>query len=160
MMVGKRVDVAASRRLIADTTSGNRPDVKARHAKQRENNPSLPDDSTMPETSDSSNDDAPAPGSRADWESERVKEVVLALQIERQKIEGALLPVEAVNYWIDDIGATLVGLLENLPARLTPILRPMKNADEIHAAITEAADEILGEMKDKMKRCTTPGKSR
>jgi phage terminase Nu1 subunit (DNA packaging protein) len=146
---GKRVKVAASRKLIEQTESGSRPDVKDRHAEQRgEPLPLAP----AAEGGELPDDAEPAEGSRAYWERMDRKEIAIMRQMERRKLEGDLVDRADVDFVLNDYGATLRGLLERLADRLSPQVYPLKTLEETHAAISEASDELQRELAETMKR--------
>lgn len=145
VMAGRRVDVAASLALI-ESTAGARDDVAARHVVAR-----TAEDA--PESPESPADDTqPAANSRAYWERMDSEERARIRQIERRKLEGTLVEKEAVDFVLNDFGATLCGLLENLPDRLAPQLFPLETLEETHAALGEAVEDLQREMAETMKR--------
>lgn len=64
-------------------------------------------------------------------------------EIERLAMEGEYLLKEAVDYALRDHTAVLRRELENLADRLAPVVHPLETAEEIHAAIGRAAEEVL-----------------
>lgn len=73
-------------------------------------------------------------------------------RMERELKAGSLLPREAVEYALDDYGAELRGLLENLADRMAPIIHPLQTLEEVHAALTDMAQEVLQSMHDKLQQ--------
>ncbi len=150
---GKRVMVAASRRRIAQTESGRRPDVKERHAGQRGAELPPPPEATSGESPPPGpDDDAPAVGSRAYWERIDREEIARMRQLDRRKMEKELVERDDVDFVLNDFGATLRGLLENLPDRLAPQVYPLTTLEETHAVLSEAVENLQREMAESMKR--------
>lgn len=144
VLIGDRVDVEASKLRIAQTAGGRH--NMAEHWQQPfgEEDPSP----VSPETSAMQ----PDYGTRAYWERMDREEVARIRQIERRKLEGALVEREAVDFVLNDFGATLRGLLENLADRLAPQVFPLETLEETRFAIGEAVEDLQREMAETMKR--------
>lgn len=147
---GKRILVAETRALI-DGTEGSRSDVALRHAEERAKPAAFPGNGP--------GDGAVADASLA--QAKRVKAVAEARRLaaladqeemNRDKQAGALIAREDVDFVLNDFGATLRGLLENLADKLAPVVYPLTTLEETHTAISEAADAVLLEMSETMKR--------
>ncbi len=150
---GRRVRVSASLALMQQTGSGRRPDVGERHS-QRRGAPLPPaDDPAGAGTPDPAPDDTtPVAGSRAYWERVDREEIARMRQLERRRMEKELVERDDVDFVLNDFGATLRGLLENLPDRLAPQVYPLTTLEETHAAISEAVENLQREMAESMKR--------
>ena len=146
---GKQVKLEESIALIR-ATEGGRTDVAQRHAEGRQKT-EQPQQPEQPIASDDqrvnearllkSLSDARRAAAQADQE-----------EMERDKMAGKLLAKEDVDYVLQDYGATLRSLLENLPDSLAPIIAPLTTLEETHAAISEAVEGLQQEMADTMKR--------
>ena len=134
---GKRVRVAESLRLIGQT-EGTRSDVADRHAEAR--------GGESPHTLES------ARKLKAISEARRLAAIAEKEEMERDKMAGALLAREDVDFVLKDFGATLRALLETLPDRLAPRVYPLTTLDETHAVLREEAEDILREMAETMRR--------
>jgi len=149
---GKRVVVKASIRRIRETESGRRPDVKGRHAEHRGSELPLPTEGGEEAAPGGPEDPTPPVGSRAYWERKDREEIARMREMERRKMEGDLVDREAVDFVLNDYGATLRGLLERLADRLSPQVYPLTTLEETHAAISEAVEDLQREMAEAMKR--------
>lgn len=139
VMEDDRVNVEASQARIATTADPQRDDVAARHAANRAA-PSAPA--------------APAhdPVGNSYQAARAVKEKYAALQAKAdyEKSIGDLIPRADVDFVLNDYGATLRGLLENLADRLAPVIHPLQTLEETHAALAEAAEAVLWEISETM----------
>lgn len=73
-------------------------------------------------------------------------------RMESEKMAGNLLAREDVEHALDDFGATLRSLMENLPDRLAPVVHPLQSIEDVHAALVEVANDVLQTMHDQMQR--------
>lgn len=73
-------------------------------------------------------------------------------RMDREIKAGNLLAREDVQFALDDFGATLRGLMENLPDRLAPVMYPLQTLEETHAALYQASQEVLQTMHDQLQR--------
>ena len=82
------------------------------------------------------------------------KETALACMAELRLEQslGNLVPRCVVDFALDHMGATLRGLMDNLPDRLAPLIHASQSMDEVHSTIALAADEVLTELSDAMTR--------
>lgn len=82
------------------------------------------------------------------------KETALArmAELRLEQSLGNLIERSAVDFSLDHLGATLRGLLDNLPDRLAPLIHANQSMDEVHALIAEHADDILRDLSDAMTR--------
>lgn len=71
-------------------------------------------------------------------------------RMERELKAGNLLAREDVEFALDDLGATLRGLMENMPDRIAPVIHPLQTLEETHAALSDAAQDILQTMHDQL----------
>ncbi|MBE0454854.1 MAG: hypothetical protein IBX58_14380 [Roseovarius sp.] len=146
---GRQVKLEESIALIR-ATEGGRTDVAQRHAEGRQKT-EQPQQPEQPTASDDqrvnearllkSLSDARRAAAQADQE-----------EMERDKMAGKLLAKEDVDYVLQDYGATLRSLLENLPDSLAPVVAPLTTLEETHAAISEAVEGLQQQMADTMKR--------
>ncbi len=65
---------------------------------------------------------------------------------------GKLIERSAVDFALDDLGATLRGLMDNFPDRLAPLIHASQSMEEVHSILTQAADEVLRDLSDSMAR--------
>ncbi|MCK9386146.1 MAG: hypothetical protein M0Q15_16165 [Nevskia sp.] len=70
----------------------------------------------------------------------------------RETMAGNLIAREDVEFALDDLGATLRGLMENLADRLAPVVHPLQSIEETHAALSEAAQDVLQTVHDQLQR--------
>lgn len=146
VMVGRKVDVDASRRRIKETESGALPHSAVReHWEKERGAPPAPE-------SESGNGDQLIPNTRAYWDRRAAAAAAEMREIELAKMKGDLIPREDVDFVLKDFGAVWRGLLENLPDRLAPQVYPLTTLEDTRAAILEAAEELQQEMADTMKR--------
>jgi outer membrane murein-binding lipoprotein Lpp len=73
-------------------------------------------------------------------------------RMERETMAGNLIAREDVEFALDDFGATLRSLMENLADRLAPVVHPLQSLEETHAALAEAAQDVLQTVHDKLLR--------
>lgn len=142
-----KVEVAASLKRIEETKGRTRPDVAARHQRERDE-PAK----TEPPTGEEGAGDSTDPNSRAYWDRREAAAKAKLKEIELAKTRGELVLREDVDFVLNDFGATWRGLLDNLADRLAPQVYPLDTLEETHAAITEAAEELQVEMAATMKR--------
>lgn len=143
----KRVKVAETRALI-EGTEGSRSDVAQRHADGRDKQAGFPGN-------DGAEDDASlaqAKKVKAVAEARRLAALADQEEMNRDKQAGALIAREDVDFVLNDYGATLRGLLENLADRLAPVVYPLKTLEETHAAISEATESLQHELAETMRR--------
>ena len=65
---------------------------------------------------------------------------------------GNLLAREDVEFALDNYGATLRGLLENIADRMAPMIQPLQTLEEVHAALNSMAQEVLQTMHDQLQQ--------
>lgn len=65
---------------------------------------------------------------------------------------GNLIDRADVDFALDELGAILRGLMDNLAPRLAPIVQPLQSLEEIHAAIDEAGRDVLNTVHDHLGR--------
>lgn len=73
-------------------------------------------------------------------------------RMEREIKAGNLLPREDVEFALDNYGATLRVLLENIADRMAPIIQPLQTLEEVHAALNSMANEVLQTMHDQLQQ--------
>ena len=73
-------------------------------------------------------------------------------RMDREFKAGNLLAREDVEFALDNYGATLRGLLENLADRMAPMIQPLQTLEEVHAALNSMAQEVLQIMHDQLQR--------
>ena len=73
-------------------------------------------------------------------------------RMDREFKAGNLLAREDVEFALDNYGATLRGLLENLADRMAPVIQPLQTLEEVHAALNSMAQEVLQTMHDQLQR--------
>lgn len=73
--------------------------------------------------------------------------------IELDKLTGALVERSDVDFLIADFGATLRGMVENMPDRLAPTLAAHAgNVNALHASLRGAMHDFLNDMSSHMQR--------
>ena len=149
VMVDGKVDVEASLAQLGGTTGG-RPDVADRHAKEAAQKATTgrvdpPADLSMEK----------ARRVRAVAEA-RIKHAEAEIrEMERDRESGRLIEKEVVDFVLQDFGATLRTLMENFASRVAPLVYTLTSLEETHAALDEAAEGVLSEMSDAMRRRET-----
>jgi hypothetical protein len=138
---GKRVKVAESIALI-EATAGQRDDVAARHAEERTTTPEQHVDPSMEQ----------AKRLKAVSEARRMAASADKEEMERDKLAGSLIAREDVDFVLNDFGATLTTHLENLADQLAPVIYPLTNLEETHAAIAEAVLHLQQSLAETMRR--------
>ena len=78
------------------------------------------------------------------------------VRMDREFRAGNLLAREDVEFALDNYGATLRGLLENIADRMAPMIRPLQTLEEVHAALNSMAQEVLQTMHDQLQRQVKP----
>lgn len=73
-------------------------------------------------------------------------------RMDRDIKAGNLIAREDVEFVLDDFGATLRSLMENFADRYAPIVHPLQTIEETHAALSEAAQDVLQTLHDLIKR--------
>jgi hypothetical protein len=73
-------------------------------------------------------------------------------RMDREERAGNLIKREDVEFALDDFGATLRSLMENFADRLAPVVHPLQSMEETHAALAEAANDVLQMMHDQMQQ--------
>lgn len=140
---GKRVRVTDSVRRIAETESGQHERGREYQRKKRGDPPAAGGDGE---------DETTGKRNRAYWDNRLAEANAKLKEKELAERTGALVPREDVDFVLNDYGATLRGLLENLADRLAPQVYPLGTLEETHAAISEAIDDLQREMAETMKR--------
>lgn len=71
-------------------------------------------------------------------------------RMERETMAGNLIAREDVEFALSDFGAILRGLMENFADRLAPVVHPLQSMEETHAALAEAAADVLTTMNESL----------
>lgn len=71
-------------------------------------------------------------------------------RMDREERAGNLIKREDVEFALDDFGATLRSLMENFADRLAPVVHPLQSMEETHAALAEAANDVLQMMNESL----------
>ena len=71
-------------------------------------------------------------------------------RMDREERAGNLIKREDVEFALDDFGATLRSLMENFADRLAPVVHPLQSMEETHAALAEAANDVLQTMNESL----------
>lgn len=151
VMDGDRVNVEASIAQLGGT-QGGRQDVTDRHAQEAAEKSATgrntPD--TPPPTDDPSMDKARRVRAVAEA---RIKHAEAEIrEMERDRAAGKLIDKDVVDFVLNDFGATLRSTMENFAGRMAPVVFPLTTLEETHAALNEAAERVLEEISDAMKR--------
>lgn len=72
-------------------------------------------------------------------------------RMDREFKAGNLLAREDVEFALDNYGATLRGLLENIADRMAPMIQPLQTLEEVHASLNSMAQEVLQTMHDQLQ---------
>ena len=94
----------------------------------------------------------PAAGGYAQARGRKESALARMAELRLAQAEGNLIERTAVDYALDDLGATLRGLLENLPDRLAPLVFQRQTLTEVHSIISEAGHDVLLELSAAMER--------
>lgn len=137
VMSGNKVDVAASRILIAETADPNRDDVASRWAAQRA---SIPTALEEPEEESS-----PAAGTYADARARKEHAQADIAEMERDRQRGLLIERAAVAAAIEDIMTAARQTLEQQPHRLAPLLVG-HDLDYTRATLKQEINNVLADM--------------
>ena len=157
VMDGELVNVEASLSLLKGT-QGGRADVSDRHAHEYADKTAAKAQAaaqtaaaySQPQAADLSLEKARR--IRAVAEA-RIKAAEAEMrEMERDEMARKLIRIEDVNFVMDDFGATLRSLMETLADRLSPVVFPLQSLEDTHAALNEAAENVLHEMFDKLTR--------
>lgn len=73
-------------------------------------------------------------------------------RMDREFKAGNLLDREDVEFALDNYGATLRGLLENIADRMAPMIQPLQTLEEVHTALNSMAQEVLQTMHDQLQQ--------
>lgn len=151
VMDGDRVNVEASIAQLGGT-QGDRQDVTDRHAQE----------AAEKSTTGRNTPDTPQPSADLSMEkARRVRAVAEARirhaeaeirEMERDKAAGKLIDKDVVDFVLNDFGATLRSTMENFAGRMAPVVYPLSTLEETYAALNEAAERVLEEISDAMKR--------
>lgn len=147
VMVDGKVDVDASLARLAETES--RHDVTARHTEARQQ-PAAPASQQAAQGDEAEEEGVTPSYQEAKARKEHWNARLAELQFKREN--GDLIPKEDVDFVLQDFGATLRTLLEGLADRLAPVVYPLQNLEDTHRAISEAAEEIGGEIAEQLRR--------
>jgi hypothetical protein len=151
---GDQVNVEASLALLMGT-QGGRQDVADRHAREAAEKAAAPivgGNGGQPVQPAADLSMEKARRVRAVAEA-RIKAAEAEIrEAERDEVVGRLIQKEVVDFVLNDYSATLRGLMETFADRIAPIIYPLQTLEETHAALDEAAESILVEMAETMKR--------
>lgn len=94
----------------------------------------------------------PAAGGYAEARGRKESALARMAELRLAQAEGNLIERSSVDFALADLGATLRGLLENLPDRLTPQVFQRQTLAEVHSIISEAGHDVLLELSAAMER--------
>ena len=94
----------------------------------------------------------PAAGGYAQARGRKESALARMAELRLAQAEGNLIEREAVEFSLDDLGATLRGLMEAFPDRVTPQVFQRQTMAEVHAILTEAGNDVLLELSAAMER--------
>lgn len=151
VMDGDKVDVEASLAQLGGT-QGGRQDVSDRHTNEADEKATA--GRTAPDVAQPAADLSMEKARRVRAVADARKSAAEAeiREMERDRMAGKLIDKEVVDFVINDYGATLRSLMENLAGRIAPVVYPLTTLEETHAAIDEAAEAVLEAMSDAMRR--------
>lgn len=153
VLEGRRVRVAESLALIAETSDPAKRGVSDRHARARqETAPSAPaepanDANAVAPASDDTEADVVAQfdGNFQHWRARNERAKALAAERENLVAEGRLLEAADVAHTVAGGVTTLRARLEALPSMLAPQLAGMDDESAIRVAMAEAIEHALTE---------------
>ena len=161
VMEGELVNVEASLQLLKGT-QGGRADVSDRHAQEYADKIARQGaEMAINAAQTVANTQTPPPAEQSLDKARRIRAVAEARikapeaemrEMERDEMARKLIRIEILNFTLDDFGATLRSLMETLADRLAPVVFPLQSLEDTHAALNEAAENVLHEMFDKLKR--------
>lgn len=153
VMEGDRVNVEASLAQLGGTQA-DRQDVSERHARE----------AAEKAATGRTGGDVGQPAADLSMEkARRVRAVAEARikaaeaeirEMERDRTAGKLIDKEVVDFVLNDFGATLRSTMESFAGRMAPVVFPLTTLEDTHAALEEAAERVLEEISDAMKRRT------
>lgn len=152
---GKRVRVAESRQLIADTRDPSKAGVAARHAAGRVATAEPPADAAdVEEQTGAAPPYVDAVESsharrRAKALADKAETDALAADRDYRMSLGELLDAEQVEHAVRGAAVTFRGALENLPNTLAPQLSAMTDEGRIRVVLAEAFEHALEELARK-----------
>lgn len=151
-MVGKLVDVEASRASIAETADPNRDDVASRWAASRGRETGVADApaKAVPPAAgraeEEEGDDTPvAPGTYASARARKEHAQADIAEMERDKQRGLLIERSAVEIAVEDVMTTVGQSLDQISHRVAPMLVGL-DLDAIRAVIKQETHSIRSEM--------------
>lgn len=151
VMDGEQVNVEASLAQLGGT-QGGRQDVADRHAHEAAEKATAGHVSPPPANPAADLSLEKARRVRAVAEA-RIKAAEAEIrEMERDEAAGRLIQKEVVDFVLDDYSASLRSLLETFADRLAPVIYPLQTLEDTHAALSDAAENILVEMAETMKR--------
>ncbi len=142
--VDGKVDVEASRALIAQTADTRYSSKTAQNAQQGDNasaKVSTPQDQT---------ERAAMSLQAARAVKENYTARMAKLLFERES--GKLVEADAVRLFAADLGATFRSSLEILPDRIAAELVPLNDTDSIRAVLVEYIEQILSDLSEKIEK--------
>lgn len=84
-------------------------------------------------------------------QAEKIEHEAAIAKIERERLEGSLVPVENVKKVASDISALIRGALENMSDRYAPELVAATEVSQAQAIIDEAVELVLGELSRRIE---------
>lgn len=152
---GKRVRVAESLQLIADSRDPSKAGVAARHAEARGQSVAAPAGEGTGEDRD--DDGAEATGPHASFSRRRAKaaaereEALARKALRDEQVElGQLLPLDEVVAAVSGALATLRTTLQNLPSSLAPELAATTAEERARVLLGDAIEHALEECARKL----------
>lgn len=91
-------------------------------------------------------------GSFKMWQARKMRADAEMAEMERDRRAGMLVPREAAEFALTDVGAAVRASLENIPARWSPIISPLQNLDACHAALVEMVESELRALSERIQR--------
>jgi phage terminase Nu1 subunit (DNA packaging protein) len=145
------VEVEASIKRIEATENPARAGVSDRHAESRRRAHAAALAGAVAGVA--SGRDDPDPGKDyKHWQAVKMRADAEMAQMDRDKKAADLVPREAAEFAIDDLGSAVRASLENVPDRWAPVLAPMTDLQEVRAALVEMVQAELGSMSQRAAR--------
>lgn len=149
---------------LYEATAGDRADVTARHARERAaKKKAAPKKKSAAKKAPGKNKYTSVGGNesaelvemrqrKVNSETRRITALADKEELELQEMLGNHLLREDVDYVLQEFGAMFRAMAGNMADRLAPIVAPIENIDEAHAAIDEYAIGMENEMADALKK--------
>ncbi len=86
------------------------------------------------------------------YQARKMKADAEMSEMERDRQAGKLVPIDGVNFLIDDLTASYRSRLENWPDRLAPELFPLTTLEDTRALLVESVEQLLNAIAGQIAR--------